>query len=370
MWFRDFILTSGVKVESKEDIKCFTPRPFHSQRLISLKDGEFIPKTTIMTSQPVTIPSDVIVTGQVSEHDNNLQGPQANNAVTNGTVFNQEGWRDYEVEPVRHLAKEDELFDIFDSNVDTYAEYNYDLLLKAAIRSKRLGQSTLTQNSYVTPSAQKKSTPLKEKVLSNAVEGNNDELKLTAQTVTESTQKKGGVRKKQGVQIPPDNNGFVPYLISTETPEYIGAVRYDDDAAGSDADSSSDDPFRYRIVAVTLTIAITIVLACAIVAIIICIWNQKQKRQSANELEQTSMLPQHTVIKYKNKNGVLYFSSTDRSTGGGDRDSGVHSLQGSSQPRTPYSVKTSSSSSMPDVHIVSQSMKFNKPPEYGRDGVR
>jgi len=258
MWFRDWLTDPGVdvRVQSRQDIRCATPRSVRHRPLMSLKDNEFIETTWTPRTQPTST------------------------STTTTTTMMTTTARKRKPKPRTSLTPPTDQVD----DRSTVSLHPVDVELEPR---------TSTQPASIAR-------------MSPVTTANNNRSTASLSAVD---------RQSSSTSKPPRHRSHRPHSHHTKRHGH------------SHDDEEQLNTFKTRLIIAVITIGATLIIAAFIVAAIIYFWRRSRKpAKSSTPLPPSlsaavyddddtlasgaagSTTPR-TFIKYKNRNGVLYFST-------------------------------------------------------------
>ncbi|KAK2149956.1 hypothetical protein LSH36_429g01013 [Paralvinella palmiformis] len=301
IFFRNWLLTTKVRVEKRDELVCMTPRDLYGSSITSLADHQFVPATTLKyTTALPTAP------GQLSTFPTTLHpppprtktAPPASGTTEGGTTANGNDDWDEDYHDNEDSSEDDEdgkeadkkqvgpVFDLDDIFEEIYADYDDD------------ASSSSSQKPYPYSSRY----PTWEELMRQATP--RPPTDSPADTPYDPNPLDGD--RLQIRPLPETGYGGVPSL----PPDARGSASADDDDNKSSSSSSSS-----TIIIIVATTISTVIIAGILIFVIVYLSRKnrdRQNRKRANDARaRRKPKPKREAyqngIKYKSRNDVLYF---------------------------------------------------------------
>jgi Leucine-rich repeat (LRR) protein len=318
-WMRDWLVDPNVtvRVDGRPDIRCTTPATLRDRPLVSLADDEFVlGASASVTSQPTT--SKAL---DREEPDVGVSSTPSSSTLTTKTP---------EVEAVRSTTSDKATYQV-DENVDYDYELEPEIIIPPLQEPVSPTAGTNSDSDVINATSTTTTTEVIFKtgaeIGSSSISSGEDadiggEIFISSRTVTSSIDDKfvNAEQKTSSLGIgntethsPPRSFPVVAYGSDVSSSGLgsgaIGASRDGEDEEGESQLAS----FKMRVIIAAATVGATLIVASFIVAgiVYVCRRGRRRDRKSAPGVGSSTAAagPARTFIKYKHKNGVLYFST-------------------------------------------------------------
>ena len=288
LWFRDWMRVDKVRVEDPDDNRCFTPRSLHGRPIAMLADADFVPVLPTLTPP----------TSQPRQRDDEES--------------HEEALTETQIPPLDEDYNEPEV----DNTVEELPAMpeNMDYPVDQPMVEVKTPKSTSSPSSRTSIAIEKEPEVDKKFALNEiSLPPTVDRFSTSAQLQPPVDRETKKHFRHPEVKHKPTTRSDIYRSSSSVEPEvdsFLTGSPYSDKEVNDDA--------NITIIIAVLIVVTTVVVAAFIVALIIFTWNRKRKvnMESANR----------TIIQYKNKDGVLFFSTAGgrSETGNGVKDDDVY----------------------------------------------